>query len=505
MQNKIAIVTAIYNPTKDQLNNYIKSLESFSGLNHKRYAAIKSSTKGIKFLVKKLKKYNIQIKIFDDNGTDDALNKLMPYVKENFIWMLHCGDLLELSDEARLTLRKKRHDENTIYFGTTIFCEGSSTKKSSRFKLNIFYKYKIPILNLISCLIPKKLLLKSGGFKQNYNVATDYDLILRLYQNKPTLKFLRGVDLYFFENGNSFNNRMKGIVEMYFISASFFPKLKFRNLFYFVYLLRRGFSPFLFFRLVKNKNNFIFEYLLKEGHQPYSDKRINSFDATYLKTLKHHYLKSFNELDFITAKYPFHTNFMELGSHLAVNSLYANSKGLSATSSDLYKLSRDSNYRAWLNNNNIRYLAIDLSKDISSKNKFDIIFFHETLEHIPYNPVRVLRNVNNMLNKNGILNITVPNLFSLKNIFKFLCLRHPYIIPSELLAIGTQSEKTGTHWIEYDKKMLIQFLISSGYRIESHQKMILNYGNNSSYFIKKIVYQFFPFIYDQHRIIASKS
>jgi hypothetical protein len=291
---------------------------------------------------------------------------------------------------------------------------------------------------------------------------------------------------------------------MYFISKSFYPKLKFRNIFYFIYVIRRGFSPFLFFDLINKTDEKLFTYIINYGFQPYSDKKINAFDIYYLNTLKYHYKKSFRELDQIIASNPACEKFLEFGSHLAVNSIYAKSKGLTPTCSDLYTLGKDSNYRKWLYKNNIKYVQLDLSKNIPLRNKFDIIYFHETLEHIPYNPVRVLTNVNSILNKNGILNITVPNLFSLKNIFKLFCLRHPYILSNELIDVGSQSEKTGIHWIEYEKKMLFKFLSSTGYHILSHEKAILNYGNYSSYLIKRFLAIFFPFIYDQHRVIAQK-
>ena len=475
MNKKIAIITSIFNPSEEQICAYIKSLESFRGIPHKRYAAIKSSTKNINILIRRLKKYNVDIKIFNDCGTDDALNNLMHLVKEDFIWMLHCGDLLVLNNETRAFIKKGNLDSNTIYFGVTHFCEGNTIKTSNSKRFNLFYKYKIPILNLISCLIPSSLLKKSGGFKQNYKVAGDYDLILRLYNNNPQLKFLNG-----------------------------FPNLKFRNFFYFFYVLRSGFSPITFFKAVASMNSPIFEYIKLYGFQPYSDKKNSAHDLKYLSTLKHHYLESFKELDEILAKNPFFLKFLELGSHLALNCLYARTKNLEVTSSDLYKLGKYSKYRMWLKKQKIDYISHDLTSQLNSSQKYDCIYFHETLEHIPYNPVRVLRNVHLLLNKNGILNITVPNFFSLKNIYKILKLRHPYIIPDELIAVGSQAELTGNHWIEYDKKLLIKFLEASNYKIISHKKMVLNYGNLGPFIIKKIINIILPFIYDQHRIIAVK-
>ena len=46
--------------------------------------------------------------------------------------------------------------------------------------------------------------------------------------------------------------------------------------------------------------------------------------------------------------------------------------------------------------------------DIENKENFDLIFCTEVLEHLLY-PERVLRNIYNLLNDQGVLFITVPN------------------------------------------------------------------------------------------------
>ena len=62
---------------------------------------------------------------------------------------------------------------------------------------------------------------------------------------------------------------------------------------------------------------------------------------------------------------------------------------------------------------------LDLDHLIKSNNKYDLILLNQGLEHVE-NPVELVKNLHKLLNKNGILFISVPNMdyFKIKKIIR---------------------------------------------------------------------------------------
>lgn len=505
----IATITPIYNPSKIQLQRYLYSIKSIkkSDVPIKHYVWINNKSHNIKQISNLLKSKDFIIKVGYDTGPDDALVKLLKYVSEKYIWLITCGESINLKDG--FSLQKVINQNYDIIYGTTYFHHQNKVKSTNRFFINWFYKFRIPVLNLSCAILKKSLLEKAGGFSDAYAYASDYDLILRLYKLEPKRKYVNFISMDYYVDGRSYDNKFYAFVEMYQIGRSNYPNVNFfRNIYYFFYLIRNKISPYKFFMAIK-KNYIIFKKVYTEirtnGIAPYNNNNLSINDIKYLNILSHHYKITISELSFVLEKYKNIESVIELGSYMCFGGLTASllKNNLKITESDIYKHKNDSKYLNWLKSNGLRYLDINLTNPYK-KNKFDLILFQETLEHIPVNPVRVLMNVCSMQNMNGILILTVPNIFSLKNIKNIFKGNHPYINFGEICNIGSITEKTGIHWIEYNKKFIFGCLDQSGYLVLKHNPAILNYGNNINYIFKRLIMFLLPFIFDQHRIIAIK-
>lgn len=252
--------------------------------------------------------------------------------------------------------------------------------------------------------------------------------------------------------------------------------------------------------------NQVINYIKTTGYNPYSDDKINKSDIFYIDTLNHHYTSLFKEIEYVTSNYNI-DSLLELGSYLSVGAHIARGLNVSnVSSSDMYKLNNDSNYKKWLSKKDIVYEHYDLTREptIDHSEKYDCIIFQETLEHIPHNPVRTLINVNKMLKTNGILIFSVPNFFSLRSIINILKASHPYVIEEEFLDIGSTTEKSGVHWIEFNTKLIKRLVNFSNFETITYTKNNINYGSTKNYIIKNIFKLILPFVFDQHRFILKK-
>ena len=252
--SKIALITPVFNPTEEQIKNLISSYVSLKNTINCFYLAVNKNSENIKILKEKTRGFNCVIKIEEDDGPDNALRRIVNHVSEEFVWMLTCGELIELKDNNFLRKVKK---DNIVFGNTTFINQNGLHHCMDANKFNRFYKYKIPILNLSSCIMSKENFIKSSPIKK-YKVATDYEQILRLYSLDISLIHTDSFKLYFFNDGNSVKNRITGFAEMYHISKYFYPRKNIqRILVYFLLILKQRINPIKFFKELSKIDDYI--------------------------------------------------------------------------------------------------------------------------------------------------------------------------------------------------------------------------------------------------------
>jgi len=142
-------------------------------------------------------------------------------------------------------------------------------------------------------------------------------------------------------------------------------------------------------------------------------------------------------------------------------------------------------------------------------NHFDAVILSEVIEHLNFNPLPVLQEINRILKKDGILYITTPNQVNLINRIKIILGRS---IRNSISDSVTQLDPTkhticGIHWREYTLEELIQLLEIMGFTITTYTYSHMAKTHTSS-FIKKIFYAIssllFPKLADSITIISKK-
>ena len=94
-------------------------------------------------------------------------------------------------------------------------------------------------------------------------------------------------------------------------------------------------------------------------------------------------------------------------------------------------------------------------------NEFGFVIFNEIFEHLRINPITTLNEINRVMSRGGILMLTTPNLYSIRNIVNFLLGRgfdDPYHEFMKLYKLGHMG-----HVREYSVKQLKKFLVNTGF------------------------------------------
>ena len=107
---------------------------------------------------------------------------------------------------------------------------------------------------------------------------------------------------------------------------------------------------------------------------------------------------------------------------------------------------------------------IERNKIPFHEGRFNFIIFNEIFEHLRINPIFALREVNRVLNPDGILILSTPNLYSIMNIIKFIlgkgCCGDPYKEFEKLYTLGHMG-----HVRLYSTKEIKNFLEKTGFKV----------------------------------------
>ena len=117
------------------------------------------------------------------------------------------------------------------------------------------------------------------------------------------------------------------------------------------------------------------------------------------------------------------------------------------------------------------------------KGKYDVVFGGEIIEHI-FDTDNLLFNIKKVLNRNGALILTTPNIASLGRRLLMLAGKNPLI--------ETTARKTDAGHIRYfTRNSLTKLLEENGFDVISVRSTVVNFGNNGKSY-SKLLANVFP-------------
>ena len=106
-------------------------------------------------------------------------------------------------------------------------------------------------------------------------------------------------------------------------------------------------------------------------------------------------------------------------------------------------------YSDWLSKNGCEFRICDLLRDnLLDRERFDLVIMCEVIEHFPVPPLQILGKIRRWMKPDGVLFLTTPNLYRLRNVIRLLLgLRvfDDFFIPDRGQSIGHPLEYSEDH------------------------------------------------------------
>lgn len=188
-------------------------------------------------------------------------------------------------------------------------------------------------------------------------------------------------------------------------------------------------------------------------------------ERKYLIAHKQEYIRTINDivLYFKNSRIQ-KIKILEVGSFLGVVSVILSRIGFQVISIDIDEYISSKNLQQLFIDNGIRFSAVNL-RDYRiplSSEEFDAVIMCEVLEHLNFNPLPVIKEINRILKKGGLLYITLPNLLRSVNVLQLAL--YGKSIHNPIKDFFTQLSSTegnkivGLHWREYTSAELKEML-----------------------------------------------
>lgn len=197
----LTIITVCYNSGEDIKKTMISVLEQ--EYTDFEYVVVdgKSSDNTLEIAAQFSERFalkGIRFSIYSDtdNGIYNAMNKGISYSDGRYILFLNSGDYLFDRDTLLKTslFLKKQTEEPDVFYGN--YCNYYNGR---------LYVMEAGDIECVTTRMPachqsifiKAIILKEYGFNENYRLAADYDLIMKLYkENKTFLKLEMIISVY---------------------------------------------------------------------------------------------------------------------------------------------------------------------------------------------------------------------------------------------------------------------------------------------------------------------
>jgi len=234
---------------------------------------------------------------------------------------------------------------------------------------------------------------------------------------------------------------------------------------------------------------------------------LNEVEYTYLKILHKSYNRTIRD---INAFVPKGANILEIGSFLGVVSVSLKRCGYNISAMDIPEFYRSESLRNLYERNNIPFTGLNLRKNSLpyTSGSFDAVIICEVIEHLNFNPLPMLKEINRVLKNNGHIYIGMPNQASLDNrlkLIKGISIHNP--IEDYFKQLDKKHNMiVGLHWREYTMYETIDMLKRMGFEtVQKYyfrgERMPKSLPNR---LIKSTLFKLFPDLLPYQTVIAKK-
>jgi len=187
----------------------------------------------------------------------------------------------------------------------------------------------------------------------------------------------------------------------------------------------------------------------------------------YLQDLKYSYIRTVKD---ISSLLPKGAKVLEIGSLFGVVSIALKQSGFDVTGTEIPEFYASENLQKLYQKHGITFDQVNLRdyKLPYPDESFDAVVMCEVLEHLNFNPLPVLQEINRVLKKDGYLYIAMPNQASLDNRLKLLTGKSVHS-PIQYYSDQLDAKKNfivSIHWREYTMTETLDMITKMGFLLQ---------------------------------------
>lgn len=193
-------------------------------------------------------------------------------------------------------------------------------------------------------------------------------------------------------------------------------------------------------------------------------KYISTCRSSYIRTITDvvSYFNRSNVYDFSGIR------ILEIGSFLGIVAVVLSRLGFSVTALDIPEFMANRRIQKKFEQHNIEWYSSNLAsyRIPCDSDKFDLIIMCEVLEHLNFNPLPVLAEVNRIAVMDGVLYLALPNIARLRNRINMLLGRSIHEPIDRFINQLNQRDTmiVGIHWREYTVDEIKYMLAKLGFK-----------------------------------------
>lgn len=192
-------------------------------------------------------------------------------------------------------------------------------------------------------------------------------------------------------------------------------------------------------------------------------------ELRYLRLLKGSYVRTISDVDRFCRMFKSSGRLLEIGSYLGCVSFALKKLGYSVSALDIPEFYDSQSLRSTFDRHAVPYCGHNLKQPRLPYEStcFDMVIMCEVIEHLNFNPLPALMEINRILKSGGYLYIGTPNQSRLVNRLRALTGRSVHNpIDHYFAQLGHNGNMiVGLHWREYTLQEMIELLEKMGFEI----------------------------------------
>jgi SAM-dependent methyltransferase len=205
-------------------------------------------------------------------------------------------------------------------------------------------------------------------------------------------------------------------------------------------------------------------------------------ERRYLQMLRGSYVRTVSDVDRLCASFRTGGRLLEIGSYLGCVSFALKRVGYSVFALDIPEFHNSPKLRAAYDRHSVPFCGVNLrhGRLPYESESFDMVIMCEVIEHLNFNPLPTLMEINRVLKVGGYLYIGTPNQSRLANRLRAMAGRSFHNPIEDFFAqLGnSRNMLVGLHWREYTLGEMLEMLEKMGFEVT--QRYFYQDWNHSS-------------------------